>query len=411
MAQRLAVGTTIHGKVLGARLRRDIFFPEGGSALAQHASPVVADFLQHLLVAPIDEQRLQFVEAHIGRGDGRDVGIEHHALHDFAALLLVGHAVEDGKHIGELGDLAVHHAVLDGVEICLVLVAPESLLDPVAQLLGFYAIGAFVDAQKLGASSHRLHRLHEENLLEAQRAALVHGEVNPIDKNPVIGLSLGHTFAVEPSLYIVHQRHHARPHLTDKGHVGCIVIVVEDGLEPVEGIVHDGVDVSRDGVFSTQLADGALDTFSVETQVVVHEVRLDGVAAPGPAVALDAVHEELAGGEVHGVGGNVPDAVQQVVGTAEGAGAGEVVRGVFLIHEEVVVGGAGVGFGIDVAEGLGGRRGRASTYGKRKDVEGFAMVFVEGFLAALAVVDAEGALEVLYLQVAEGLAAEVVEGG
>ena len=90
-----------------------------------------------------------------------------------------------------------------------------------------------------------------------------------------------------------------------------------NGLEPVECVVHDGIDVSRYGVFAAQLPDGALDAFRIEAQVVVHEVRLYGVARPRPAVTLDAVHEELTRGEVHRVGGNVPDIVYQVVRTAE----------------------------------------------------------------------------------------------
>ena len=41
-----------------------------------------------------------------------------------------------------------------------------------------------------------------------------------------------------------------------------------------------------------ELADGALHAFGVEPQVVVHQIRLYGVARPCPAVALYAVNEE-----------------------------------------------------------------------------------------------------------------------
>ena len=89
MAERLAVGTTVHGKMLHSLLCGNIFFPERRSTLAQHTAPVVADFLQYFVVVAHHAEGFQFVEAHIGSGDGLDVGIQHDALHDLLALLLV----------------------------------------------------------------------------------------------------------------------------------------------------------------------------------------------------------------------------------------------------------------------------------------------------------------------------------
>ena len=67
--------------------------------------------------------------------------------------------------------------------------------------------------------------------------------------------------------------------------------------------------MGRDGVFTAQLTDGALHALQIKAQIVVHQVRLNGIAAPRPAVALDAVHKELAGGKVHRIGAHFPDAV------------------------------------------------------------------------------------------------------
>ena len=85
-------------------------------------------------------QRLQLVETHIGRSDGRNGRIQHHALHNLLLFLLVRQTVENGKHVGELSDLTVHLTVLDGVIVQFLLVAPESLLDLVAQVLGQNAV-------------------------------------------------------------------------------------------------------------------------------------------------------------------------------------------------------------------------------------------------------------------------------
>ena len=44
-----------------------------------------------------------------------------------------------------------------------------------------------------------------------------------------------------------------------------------------------------------------------------------------------------------------------------------------------------------------------------KDIQGLAMFFVEGFLAAFAIVDADGALQAVNLQIAKGFATEVID--
>ena len=46
-------------------------------------------------------------------------------LHDVALFRFVAEAVEDGEHVGELGDLGVQQPVLQGVEVGAVFLAPE----------------------------------------------------------------------------------------------------------------------------------------------------------------------------------------------------------------------------------------------------------------------------------------------
>ena len=183
----------------------------------------------------------------------------------------------------------------------------------------------------------------------------MHGEVHPVHEDPVVRLPFSHSVRIQASFDIVHQRHHARPHLTDEVGIASILVVVEHGLEPVEGVVHDGVDVSRHRVFATQLTDGTLDTLRIEAQVVVHEVRLDGIATPRPTVALDTVHEELAGGQVHRIGCHLPNLVHLLVAATERTTVLFVEGCTFVVHRDTIVAGAFFLLNIDIAEGLGGK--------------------------------------------------------
>ena len=144
---------------------------------------------------------------------------------------------------------------------------------------------------------------------------------------------------------------------------------------------------------------------------------MDGIARPRPAIAFNTVHKELTRGEVHGVGGDVPDAVDFVVRTTERTGALRVERSVFVVHEDVGIAGVVFFFYIDKAEGFGVSDGKTVVHTTRETVarrtrehvERFAMVAVKRFLAALAVIDADGALEAVDFQIAESLTTEVVE--
>ena len=75
--------------------------------------------------------------------------------------------------------------------------------------------------------------------------------------------------------------------------------------------------MGRDGILAAQLTNGALHGVAVEAQIIVHQIGLNGIARPSPAVALDAVHHKFTCGEVHRVSPYLPDAVEFVVGTFE----------------------------------------------------------------------------------------------
>ncbi len=184
-------------------------------------------------------------------------------------------------------------------------------------------------------------------------------------------------------------------------------------LEPIEGVVHDGVHVSRDGIFASQLPDGALHAFRVEVKIVVHQVRLNGIAAPCPSVALDAVHEELACGELKCVGTDLPDDVQFDVAAAERSAFRLVEGRVFVVHGHLVVACAIGCFYIDKPESLAVQAEDAcilTLVVAFQHVERLAMFLVESFLAALTVIDAgRSAAESDELQASEGLTAEVVK--
>ena len=347
-----------------------VFLPEAGCALAEHSSPVLAHLFCHLGLLAHLAKCLKLVETHVGSGDSLHLGVEHHALHHGLTVFVAQVAVDHGEHVGELCYLAVHLAVLDGVHERLAAVVPECGLQLVAQslcqlmvtlcLCGVFLCGdatlrrvfLHVVAQQRRAQLHGLQRLAHQNLLEAQSAALVHGEVHPVHENPVVGLAFCHSVGVGAAQHVLHHGLHPRVYLAHKGDVAGVHVVVVNRLKPVERVVHDGVDVRRHGVLAPELADGALHAFGVEPQVVVHQIRLYGIARPCPAVALYAVNEELAGGEVHGVGTHLPYPVQQVVAAAETAAALGVERSVLVVHCQVAVAQVAVDFHINVAEGF-----------------------------------------------------------
>ena len=79
----------------------------------------------------------------------------------------------------------------------------------------------------------------------------MHGEIHPVYEYPIVRLSFCHPVAVQSSFDIVHECHHAGPHLTYEVQVCRIQVVVVDRLKPIERIVHDGVDVCCHGVFAS----------------------------------------------------------------------------------------------------------------------------------------------------------------
>lgn len=138
-------------------------------------------------------------------------------------------------------------------------------------------------------------------------------EIHPIHENPVVGFSFRHPFIVEPAHDILHQGLHPRVNLAHKSDVACILIEVQDGFEPIERIVHYGINVCRHGIFAAQLTYCAAHAVGVESEVIVHEIRLYGVARPCPAVSLYAVHEEFSRCQIHRVCRDLPYSVQFAV--------------------------------------------------------------------------------------------------
>ena len=107
MAERLAVGATVHREVFVALHLGIVLLPERRGTFAQHATPIGLDFGEYFVVQPQLAECGKFVEAHVGRGDGGHCGVLHDMLKYLLLTLLVGIAVEDGEHAGELRDLRV----------------------------------------------------------------------------------------------------------------------------------------------------------------------------------------------------------------------------------------------------------------------------------------------------------------
>ena len=267
-------------------------------------------------------------------------------------------------------------------------------------------------ADKILAELHGLETLAEKDLLEADDAALVHREIDPVDEDPIVGLTDGPTLR-EAAQAVVHEGEHARIHLADEVAITCVLIIVIDRLEPVEGVVEDGVDVGRDGILAAQLTDGAFHCVAVEAQIIVHQIGLNGIARPGPAVALDAVHHEFTRGEVHRICPDLPDAVQFLVGTFERTTACEVLRQIFVLHADAFDRHPLGKHDLHEAEGF-----RLGDYEARrgfdlKFVERFAIFLVERFGFTFAVIEFDDAVALNAVEddVTHGLLAEIDEKG
>ena len=80
MAERLAIGTTIHREVFVTLHFGIVLLPERRSPFVQHAAPVGLDFREDIVVLTELAECGEFVEAHVGCGDGGHFGVLHHIL-------------------------------------------------------------------------------------------------------------------------------------------------------------------------------------------------------------------------------------------------------------------------------------------------------------------------------------------
>ncbi len=117
---------TVHGVDGVARLGRVVELPEARRAVVEHAAPVGADLIQDVRLAADRTERLQFVEAHVGRLDRQDVLAEDPVRDGPFAARLVEVAVEEAEHVRVLGELGALPSVpVEGVDERAAFFAPE----------------------------------------------------------------------------------------------------------------------------------------------------------------------------------------------------------------------------------------------------------------------------------------------
>ena len=277
--------------------------------------------MEHLPLKAEGTEGFQLVEAHIGRGDLHHGVVLQHVGEHRLSLLAIQQAVEHGEDVGIAGHVGLLLSTLCVVHQCALVLVPERRDDQLAETFGGIAVllCVLLTAHQRGTLLHGLQGAQVDQLLEGQLAILRHPIGRPVDKHPVAPLAFHHAAAVQSALGVVHQRLHAWVNLADKAGIARVEVVVVDGVEPEESVVQDGVDMLLHGVFATQRPDGAAHHGRVEEGVVVHQVRLDGIAAPHPAVALDALYHHLAVGQVQRVGPHLPDVVDECVAALERA--------------------------------------------------------------------------------------------
>ena len=154
--------------------------------------------------------------------------------------------------------------------------------------------------------------------------------VRPIHKYPVTGHTFHHAIFICTSQYIIHHRLHTWIQLVDKVAVATIHIIIIYTKEPVESIVHDCITVAGHRVLATKQPDCTFHGFTIEEKIIIHQITLDSITTPYPAVAFDTVNKELAGSEMHGIGPHFPNTVQFFIIATETSTI--LFRKIFILH-------------------------------------------------------------------------------
>lgn len=131
----------------------------------------------------------------------------------------------------------------------------------------------------------------------------------PVNKYPVACHALHHAIIVSPSQYILHKRFHPRIQLPDKLLISRIHIIVVHTQEPVKSIIHDGVNMRSYRILSSLLPDGTLYSLRIKEQIVVHQITLNSISTPYPAITFDTINEKLPSSKMHRISTYLPNSI------------------------------------------------------------------------------------------------------
>ena len=202
----------------------------------------------------------------------------------------------------------------------------------------------FTVLHQRGAFCHAGVCVAEEHLLGTKRTCILIEMERPIHEDPVAAAFFVKTVGIESSPHEIHRGEHGGIDIANEGHVTGVEIIFPDRRDPIEGVITDGVDVHGHRVSTAQDALRAADDVLIVHEIVVDEIALISVAAPDPAVALDAVEEAFARVEMEGVSRYVPDLVDKRVIRTERAlifegkifiQSGKIVRGERFGNENI----------------------------------------------------------------------------
>ena len=293
----------------------------------------------------------------------------------FDGLLLLRTQIveENGKHIGITGDGITLNTIDAVMYKGLFRGIPECRFQ-----LGFQGGSQFFIFLLVGPVSHQpcterhgLKTPAEQNLLKRKFSLFIQITVGPVYKYPITGHTFNHTVPVGASQYIIHHSLHTRIELIDELPVTTIQVIIVDAEKPIECIIHNRIAMTGHRIFTPKQPDSTLHRLTVKEEIVVHQITLNGVSAPHPTITLDAVDEELAGGEVHGVGTHFPDAVQLFVVATEIStiffGKVFVLHGYFAYLHARFVGDVDVAESFAILQGIlvfGRGRGCTPVFGR-----------------------------------------------
>ena len=98
-----------------------------------------------------------------------------------------------------------------------------------------------------------------------------------------------------------------RPNKTNKLRIAKDLVILPGTDNGIHGIIVNGVHMLHRIGLGQHRKDCAFGDLSIRKNIIADHERLAGIAAPNPAVTLNAINKKLPGAQVEGIGTGLPN--------------------------------------------------------------------------------------------------------